>query len=132
MIRMTMILSAAVFLTLAIGGGNEGQVRAGLAQAKARPAVETYRYIPVPQPAVLQAAAEVSLLPTAVVTAAALNLRSGPSTGSSTIDRLSHGEEVTVVDVQGNWTQIRLEGSGGDGWVASEYLAAMPVRMAGN
>ncbi|MDB6454609.1 SH3 domain-containing protein [Falsirhodobacter sp. 20TX0035] len=127
---MTLILSAAVYVTMVVAG-TDGKVRAGLAQAEARPAVETYRYIPVPQQvAAVQAPATV--LPTAVVTAAALNLRAGPSTGSEALDKLSHGEEVTVVSTKGQWTQIRLEGSGGEGWVASEYLAEMPVRMAGN
>lgn len=130
MIRMTLILSAAVYATLVVAGTDKGQVRAGLANAQPRAAVETYRYIPVPQTvAAVQAA---TALPTAVITAAAVNLRSGPSTGSESLDKLHHGEEVTVVSSKGPWTQIRLEGSGGEGWVSSEYLAAMPVRMAGN
>lgn len=130
MIRMTLILSAAVFLTLSIAGRDDGQMRSGLMQAEAR-TVETYRYIPIPQAPVPQLA-EVAVAPTAVVTAAALNMRSGPSISSASIDRLGHGEEVTVVSTQGEWTHIRLEGNGGEGWVSSDYLAPMPVLMAGN
>ncbi|QUS36539.1 SH3 domain-containing protein [Falsirhodobacter algicola] len=144
MIRMTVALSAAVYLTLLIAGQPDGAVRAGLMEAKAAPAMQTYRYIPVPEAtaAVMQvtspAAAAAPMpaaeerLPTAFVTATALNLRAGPSTSDAALDRLREGEEVSVLQTEGGWTQVRLEGGGGEGWVATRYLSGAALRMASN
>lgn len=136
MIRMTLMLSAAVGLTLVIAGQDTGQVRAGLANARELPQAASYRYIPVPQQekimTVAAKAQATPALPVASVKADALNLRAAPS--GAVIGRLTQGEEVSVVTRKGDWTLIRMEGDGGEGWVATDYLSAdpAPILMAGN
>jgi uncharacterized protein YraI len=58
---------------------------------------------------------------TYVVTAGALNVRSGPGTGYRRIGGLSSGDRVTVTGSQGEWKRIRL--SNGEGWVHGDYLS---------
>lgn len=60
----------------------------------------------------------------AVVTAAAVNVRSGPSTADTVAGRLVQGDEVVLVgpEVDG-WVQVRVEGDGIDGFVAARFLA---------
>ncbi|WP_128254710.1 SH3 domain-containing protein [Falsirhodobacter deserti] len=131
MIRATLILSAAVYLTLVIGGQDDGQKRIGLMQAEANTPAFSYRYTPrepQPEPRVRT----VSTLPTAFVTASTLNVRFGPSTDRHAVGKLSQGEEVSVLRRAAGWTQIRIEGDGVEGWVSSDYLTDAPLRMAAN
>ncbi|WP_415184895.1 SH3 domain-containing protein [Phaeovulum sp.] len=52
-----------------------------------------------------------------------LNVRAGPSTGHSVVDRLTRGDEALVIsDPTAEWVQIRIEGDGVDGWVARRLL----------
>ncbi|MBC7145634.1 MAG: SH3 domain-containing protein [Thioclava marina] len=57
------------------------------------------------------------------VTANSLNVRSGPSTGDSAIDRVLRGEQVLVVAERDGWAHVKIEGDGIDGWVAKRYLS---------
>lgn len=57
------------------------------------------------------------------VSANALNVRSGPSTGNAAIDRITRGEEVLVVAERDGWAHVKIEGDGVDGWVAKRYLS---------
>lgn len=57
------------------------------------------------------------------------NVREGPSTDFSVLDKLSRGEAVTVIaadaDPEG-WTLIKIEGDGVEGYVSSALLADQP------
>lgn len=57
------------------------------------------------------------------VTASAVNVRQGPSTGTSIVGRLTGGEAVTVVAMDGSgWARILIEGDGIEGYVAARFL----------
>ncbi|MGE5389932.1 MAG: molybdate ABC transporter substrate-binding protein [Deltaproteobacteria bacterium] len=58
-----------------------------------------------------------------VVTASALNMRSGPGNGNKVIGVLKKGSEVTVKAVKGNWYQVQTS-TGKTGYVYSGYLSA--------
>lgn len=65
---------------------------------------------------------------TVYVTAAGLNVRSGPGTGYAVIDTIVYGTNGLVVDgpvVANGYTWYELDYVGGisDGWVAGDYLA---------
>jgi uncharacterized protein YgiM (DUF1202 family) len=53
--------------------------------------------------------------------AALLNLRSGPNTGFSVIERLPHGEKLAVIGEDENWRRVVLT-SGITGWVHGSYI----------
>lgn len=59
---------------------------------------------------------------TARVTVDSLNLRGGPGTDYAAVRSLARDTIVTVVDAQGDWSQVRLA-DGTVGWVAAKYLA---------
>jgi len=63
---------------------------------------------------------------TYAVTASILNVRSGASTGSSRIGKLTRGTEVVVTQTKGNWGKVRYTESGKmrEGWVSLDYLKA--------
>ena len=186
MFRLTVLLCAAIFVTLLIAGEDKGQLRPGLAAAVAdgegivvlerrrapavtvaaagpaepgpagaapvvEPVVETASYTPpaAPEPARRVVPAPVftlSTLPTAsmdieeipaaapapapapgdvwYVTANAVNVREGPSTGAAVVDRLTRGEAVAVSFEPGSeWAHVRIEGDGLEGWVALRFLS---------
>jgi hypothetical protein len=50
----------------------------------------------------------------------ALNMRSAPSTQGSIITKLTTGDEVVLLSVEGSWWQVEFEGT--EGYVASQYL----------
>jgi len=56
------------------------------------------------------------------VTANALNVRSGPSTSNSAMDRIRKGKQVLVIARKSGWAHIKIEGDGIDGWVAARFL----------
>jgi uncharacterized protein YraI len=59
---------------------------------------------------------------TATVTAFALNVRSGPSTGYSIVGGVTSGTSVEIMgDPQGGFYPIRY--SGGTGWVSGDYIS---------
>lgn len=49
-----------------------------------------------------------------------LNVRSGPSVDSQILGRLIKGDEVIILEVNGDWSKITFEEK--DGWVFSKYL----------
>lgn len=60
----------------------------------------------------------------AVVSARAVNVRSGPGTDFDILTRLGQGEAVTRIGDAGNgWALIRIEGDGVEGYVSTDYLA---------
>jgi uncharacterized protein YgiM (DUF1202 family) len=68
-------------------------------------------------------AAEVAALPVHWVTADAVNVRQGPSTTEAVIGRLTRNEGVSVVGPAADgWVQVRLEGDGIEGFVATRFL----------
>ncbi len=140
MLRMTLLLAAGVGLTLVIAGQDAGLQRAGIANAPVLQTAQTYRFVPTPQysetarPAAPVMAAMASELPlqTAFVTANRLNVRQDPSAQGAILSHLTKGEEIGIVKVERDWTLIRLEGDGVEGWVSSSYLTQMPLRTAMN
>lgn len=152
MFRLLTLLAAALFLTMLIGGRDEGQMRAGLMpqperRAPVQPVVReepeaivtlaavTRAPAPTPVPAVASTLPEPEPLPVAVaapdieplpvrwVDAQAINVRQGPSTGNPVIGRLTRGEAVSVVaEAADGWVLIRIEGDGVEGYVAARLL----------
>lgn len=59
------------------------------------------------------------------VSASSLNLRGGPGTEHAIIRSLPRDTRVTVLAVEGEWSQLRL-GDGTTGWAATKYLEALP------
>ncbi|MBO1514808.1 SH3 domain-containing protein [Metabacillus bambusae] len=57
---------------------------------------------------------------TASITATSLNVRKTPSTNGTRVGSLNKNASVTVIQEQGNWAQIEVNGI--KGWVHSDYL----------
>ncbi len=55
-----------------------------------------------------------------------VNIRCGPGTTFKEVGKLAKGDKVSVVKAAGEWTQIKPTPKC-CGWVASEYLEAVPV-----
>lgn len=151
MFRLTLLLSAAIFLAMMIGGQDRGQLRFGLMQPEApsRPApvrqapqepelaVKAVAFVPAepvmvkpapapaapPPPAPPQEAEAARLM---YVDATSVNVREGPGKDYAVIGRLSRGEAVELVAAGGDaegWSLIRIEGDGLQGYVAAQLLA---------
>lgn len=56
------------------------------------------------------------------VTASALNIRSGASTGSSVIAKAYRGQTVSLLESQSGWYKVRLS-NGVEGWASSSYIS---------
>jgi hypothetical protein len=57
------------------------------------------------------------------VTASSVNVRQGPSTETSVVGKLTGGEAVTVLAMDGSgWARILIEGDGIEGYVAARFL----------
>ena len=58
-----------------------------------------------------------------------LNVRAGPSTDDAIVGKLSRGEAMLMVSRDGgDWAQVRIEGDGIEGYVATRFLTAeLPV-----
>jgi hypothetical protein len=70
--------------------------------------------------------AEAPVLALARVTSRSANLREGPGTDYAVVGRLAKGEEVQIVardEGPDGWVLVRLEGDGGEGYVAARLLA---------
>ena len=57
-----------------------------------------------------------------VVTASALNVRSGPSTSYSVITKLYKGDKVEILESSNGWSKIKTS-TGKTGWSSAEYLS---------
>lgn len=69
-----------------------------------------------------------SSLPRSVVTASALNVRSGPGTGHGVLASLARGAQVVVRSSSGSWRRIDLGGRAG--WVHADHLASASGSVA--
>jgi uncharacterized protein YgiM (DUF1202 family) len=148
MIRLILLLSAVLFLTLQVAGRDFGQKRPGLMaaqetgiaapatppqQAAAQPEVYVPTNLPVVQPlpktALLQSAPTVIAVQdeefeVRYVTAKSVNVREGPSTDFAVVDRLSKGDAARVIAEEENgWVLILIEGDGIEGYVSGRLLA---------
>lgn len=153
MLRMLLLLSAVLFITLLVGGRDAGQLRPGLmAKRESAPDVqkplpaepEAVAYIPEPvrtnslpvvlpmaspapsaPPADLAAPAPTASTDLRYVTGRAVNVRGGPSTGHPVIGSLVQGEAVRIIHDSGNgWAHILIEGDGIDGYISTRFLSA--------
>lgn len=153
MFRLTALLGAGIYLAMLVGGVDRGQQRFGLmappekvrpaivaaaepaAPAVAQPEVQPAAFVPS-APVMVTPAVEVALpeaqLPDAPADAAVVvqyvntnaNLREGPGTDFAVLARLSAGEAVQVVETTPDgWSRIRIEGDGGEGFVATRLLS---------
>ncbi len=62
--------------------------------------------------------------PVFTVTASAVNLRAGPTTGSRIIGRLTRGQSAELIRDMGNgWAEIRALDTGEEGFMALRFLA---------
>jgi putative chitinase len=77
--------------------------------------------IPQPQPDAPEAAGE-----RFTVTAATLNVRSGPDKSNAVVGTVSQGTAVTAVAEQDGWRRITSPVSG---WVSAQYLEAVPTEQ---
>ncbi|NLO82604.1 MAG: SH3 domain-containing protein, partial [Clostridiales bacterium] len=57
---------------------------------------------------------------TGIVTASALNVRSGPGTGYSRIGYLTKNAKVEIIGQSGSWYKIKF--ANGTGYVSSKYI----------
>ncbi|MDB5664419.1 SH3 domain-containing protein [Cypionkella sp.] len=150
MFKLTFFLCAGLFAVMYLGGADRGQQRFGLiAKTPVAGPGETLAKVVevVPAPAILSvteanfvpdvpliAAPPVESIADAsspkpalmmVVTAKTANVRSGPGKDFDVVERLVRGESVLVVS-QGegadDWSLIRIEGDGVEGYVASRLL----------
>lgn len=145
MFKLTILLCATLFVTMVIGGRDFGQLRPGLVAttlpAQTAPAnpdtapparvTSLPLVLPLAQPVQAPAlpAPEITIAekpapaPVWYVSASAINVREGPSTAFSVIDKLPLGEAVSVIS-QGatGWVHIRIEGDGIEGYVSGRYL----------
>ena len=82
-------------------------------------------------PTVTRDAAPVAEVPAArvdgnvwYVTAKSVNVRQGPSTDTSVVDKLTRGEAVSVSFEEGSeWARVTIEGDGVEGYVALRLLS---------
>lgn len=151
MLRLLVLLCAALFITLLLGGRDHGQLRPGLQVAEypkpapvlaPPPRAEPVAYIPEPAPASTLPIALPLVSPTAsaptpapvarpeaptdirYVTARVVNVRGGPSTGHPVIGSLTQGEAARIIHDAGNgWAHILIEGDGIDGYVSTRFLS---------
>ncbi len=75
---------------------------------------------PAPRPAPAPAPSTSSASGTYVVTASALNVRSGPGTGNRVVGKLARGARVQALSTSGVWK--RVTGAGVTGWVHGSFL----------
>lgn len=149
MFRLTALLGAGIYLAMLVGGVDRGQQRFGLmappekvrpaivaaASAVVQPQVQPAAFVPS-EPVMVTPAVEVAApeaeLPDAPAEAAVVvqyintnaNLREGPGTDFAVLARLSAGEAVQVVEaLPDGWSRIRIEGDGGEGFVATRLLS---------
>lgn len=90
--------------------------RRALAEVSPDPALIALTLQPEPVPA----AAPAALVPEARVTTA-VNVRSGPSTGSEVLRVAAAGDEVQLIEEREGWSRITWA-DGAEGWVASRFL----------
>ncbi len=83
---------------------------------------------PAAEPVAAAAATEPpapAALPVMWIDASSVNLREAPSTEAPVIGKLTRNEAVTVVaEAADGWLRVRLEGDGGEGFVAARFLSA--------
>ena len=51
-----------------------------------------------------------------------LNLRSGPGKDYSVKGYVFHGDTVTVQDSSGEWSKVKVDGTGKTGWIKTKYI----------
>ncbi len=149
MIRMLLLLCAAIFVVLALWGGEDAPRRVAATPAAA-PAAEpmvvqasyiseapapTGPVVPLVLPLVRSDAAVVEALSDApapaeteaeirYITASSVNVREGPSTEFPVVGKLSRGEAARLLWTEENgWARIILEGDGMTGFVSGDFLS---------
>ena len=105
-------------------------------QIAAAAPTDTLRILPAPERAVIQPASLTDTPPEPTfndfnnptvtlryITADAANVRDAASRNGSVIGRLERGEIVQLVEENGDWIHIRIEGDGVDGFVHRRLLS---------
>jgi len=68
----------------------------------------------------------IETFPLEAVVATRVNVRSGPGTENPVVGKLSHGEQVRVLEESNGWKRVRPDAGGLEGWVAGEFLQSVP------
>jgi uncharacterized protein YgiM (DUF1202 family) len=76
------------------------------------------------------AAAQIRAGQTVYVTARSLPIKSGTGFFAGTVETLSYGDAVTVVQINGKWAQVRSAGQK-TGWTAQTNLSTKRVTTSG-
>lgn len=143
MFRLLAFLCMGIFAVMLTLGRDHGQLRFGLMQARADKAAQMIAAKVVePEPAEVPAVVAAAFAPEKplmtppkaesapqgklfYVAAPSANVREGPGKDHAVIDRLPKGEAVLVLE-QGEgpdgWSLIRIEGDGGQGYIAARLL----------
>ena len=56
-----------------------------------------------------------------IITASALNVRSGPSTSNSVVGKVYKGNKVEIIESSNGWHKIKLS-NGNSGWASGSYI----------
>lgn len=67
-------------------------------------------------------AIEASAMEKGTINTSALNIRSGPSTNDSIIDKAYKGQTIEVLDSSNGWYKVKLS-NGKIGWASSQYIS---------
>lgn len=104
--------------TITVAFGTQQPLRAAPASPETGAAPE-----PAPATTIETVLTEEPPLQVMYVTGRAVNVRSGPSTGTDVVGRLTRGEAVTVIGIEEDgWARIRIEGDGIDGFMSMDFL----------
>jgi len=68
----------------------------------------------------------IETLPLEVVVATRLNVRAGPGPEHPVVGKLAKGEQVRLLEEMNGWKRIRPDAGGLEGWVAGEFVQAVP------
>ncbi|WP_042275735.1 C40 family peptidase [[Clostridium] dakarense] len=67
-------------------------------------------------------AIEASAMETGTITTSALNIRSGPSTSNSIIDKAYKGQNIEILESSNGWYKVKLS-NGKIGWASGQYIS---------
>lgn len=128
--KLTFNLCVLIFVTLVIAGrdhlhvGGEDVAQASKAQSSVLDLVAPTTVASIERTSVADEAFSDEPTPSFwQVRSTRINVRGGPSTSNDVLAKLTKGEEVLIVEDNGDgWSKIRIEGDGIEGWVATSLL----------
>ncbi len=79
---------------------------------------------PVPEPEIVASAAP-GVADLRVVTGSRVNLREGPGTSFGTIGQVVSGTILEVIETNGGWAHIQVQGTTEVGWMSADFLTPL-------